>query len=83
MNPLNQNDTQQQARDWSGHLGELAAEQPSSMPAGPSTALGSLVSSAPAGPSRLVRALNHFVQRQQRSEDAEDKLRAAEFILAP
>lgn len=75
MNPLNDNPL----RDWSGRLGELAAEQASSVPAGPFTQIGSDA----AGPSRLARVLDHFRRQNRRREHAADKLRAAEFIQAP
>jgi hypothetical protein len=80
MNPLNETDVvRQQARSWSGRLGNLAAELPAT---GPEAAFTQLDAPPPL-PTRLLTILDHLRQRHQRREHAADKLRAQEFVMAP
>lgn len=76
MNSLNENNIlKQQARDWSVQLGELAAERPSRVfPPSASAGIASPL------PSPLAAILTHIRQRNQKREDMEDKMRAAEFM---
>jgi hypothetical protein len=68
---------QQQARDWSGQLGDLAARTPkSSIPRDIEQGLGS----PGAYPSRLSVILNHLRDRNRTREDMVYKMRAQEFI---
>jgi hypothetical protein len=82
MNPLNETDVaRQQARSWSGRLGSLAAELPAIRPEAAFTQLDNAPPSAL--PTRLLSMLGHLRQRQQRRQEAADKLRANEFMMAP
>jgi hypothetical protein len=64
MNTIN--DSNQQARNFSAHLGTLAAAN--------ATAPTSL-------PPRLVSILQHFRNRRQAHEDVRHKVRATEFMM--
>jgi hypothetical protein len=79
MNPLTDNDTaRQDARDWSGRLGHLAAELPAPSHAG---ILPQFQTASPAAfPTRLSLILDHLRQGRQRQEHAADQLRAQEFL---
>jgi hypothetical protein len=79
MNPLNDNDTaRQDARNWSGRLGYLAAEAPAPSPAG---ILHQFQTVPPASPTRLSAILEQIRQRRQRQEHAADQLRAQDFLM--
>jgi hypothetical protein len=80
MTPLNETDVaRQQARSWSGRLGNLAAASPTTRPEAAFTQLDA----PPPLPTRLLSILDNLRQRHQRQEDAADKLRAQEFMMAP
>jgi hypothetical protein len=81
MKPANETDlARQQARTWSGRLGNLAAEVPATRP----RAAFTQPEAPPAAlPARLSLILNYLRQRAQRREHAADKLRANEFMMAP
>jgi hypothetical protein len=80
MNPLNETDVaRQQARSWSGRLGNLAAASPATRPG----AAFDQLDAPPPLPPRLLSILNYLRQRHQRREHAADKLRANEFVMAP
>jgi hypothetical protein len=82
VNPLNETDeARQQARTWSGRLGTLAAELPAIRLGAPFNQLDATPLAAL--PTRLTSILNHLRQRAQRRQEAADKLRAQEFIMAP
>jgi hypothetical protein len=71
---------QQQARDWSGQLGDLAARTPmGSIPRDIEQRQGS----PGAYPSRLSVILNHLRDRNQGRKDMVHKMRAQEFINLP
>ena len=78
MNPANETDVaRQQARSWSERLGTLAAASPAARPGAAFTQLDA----PPPLPTRLAWILDHLQER--RREDAADKLRAQEFVMAP
>jgi hypothetical protein len=74
MNPLNIPDDARQARHLSALLGQLAAksrtEPPQSDAWPPSMAI----------PSRLPDVLAHFLRRNWRREDVQDKLRGQQLM---
>ena len=81
MSPLHETDlARQQARAWSGQLGALAAASPATRPGAPFTQLNAPPSALPA---RLSAILDHLRQRARTREQAADKLRANEFVMAP
>jgi hypothetical protein len=81
MNPLHDSDlARQQARAWSEHLGTLAAASPAVRPGAAFTQLGTPPSALP---TRWLSILDNLRQRHQRQQDAADKLRVQEFIMAP
>jgi hypothetical protein len=81
MNPLNETDVARgQARNWSGRLGNLAAGNSAARPRAAPLRLDTLSS---AFPPCLSAILNHLRQRHQRRQQAAEKLRAQEFVMAP
>ena len=80
MNLLNENvAASQDARSWSGRLGNLAAALPATRPEAPFPQLDA----PPPLPARLSAILNYLRQRHQRREHVANKLRANEFMMAP
>jgi hypothetical protein len=80
MKLLNENDkARQDARSWSGRLGDLAASSPA--------VRSEAAFDQPDAPlplsTRLSSILNHLRQRARRRQDAAEKLRAQEFVMGP
>ena len=81
MKPANETAvSRQQARSWSGRLGNLAAASPATRS---EAAFPQLDNAPPPLPTRLLSILDNLRQRHQRREHAADKLRANEFMTAP